>query len=124
MVNPFIYSFLSTQFRQKLAQVLERKIRRRKYKLKFFTRSHDLKISYLVYIIYLRYKQCLYFVKDIFQIEKSFKTKIIRTKSANIQRCTTRYTFHISVSFDSKFIITYDFHVTDLTIYVVNDFAR
>ena len=28
VVNPFIYSFLSTQFRQKLSQVLERKLRR------------------------------------------------------------------------------------------------
>ena len=28
------------------------------------------------------------------------------------------------MSFDSKFIITYDFHITDLTVCVVNDFAR
>ena len=28
VVNPFIYSFLSTQFRQKLGTILERKIRR------------------------------------------------------------------------------------------------
>lgn len=30
VVNPFIYSFLSTQFRQKLTNILERKIRKRK----------------------------------------------------------------------------------------------
>ena len=30
VVNPFIYSFLSTQFRQKLGQILERKMKRRR----------------------------------------------------------------------------------------------
>ena len=74
VVNPFIYSFLSTQFRQKLAQVLERKIRRRKYNWRFFPRSHgnlayDLDISYMVYNLYMLYIfgiNSVYFVKDIF----------------------------------------------------------